>query len=104
MLNDPLLFVAQAEVETGVSFSGTCRRDEIRYYKLDCPYLSKRVEVELTETRGRCSLYASNRVTNPGSYFVSNVVRDETTTGSIRKCSVPLTNSTVSTECFTVAL
>ena len=92
--------VAPAEVETGVSFSGTCRQNELRYYKLNCSYLSNMVEVELTEMSGRCSLYTSNTVSNPGSYFASNVVQDETTSGSVRRCSLPLTSSTVSTMSF----
>ena len=52
--------------------------------------------MELVESTGRCSLYASDRVVNPSTYYKSSdVVRDETTTGVTRRCSLSLKNTNV---------
>lgn len=92
--------IAQAKIKAGQQTSGSCNRDRNRFYQLECPFLSNTVDVELAESTGRCSLYVSEKISNPTSYFnTTAVVRDETTTGSTRRCSLSLKNTKVRILC-----
>lgn len=70
---------APAIVEPGENTTTEVPEDGFRFFQTECLAFSLTILIEQVDIRGRCNLYASNHVKNPGPLDNSTVVvRNET--------------------------
>ena len=76
---------APAIVEPGDNTTSDIDEDEFRFFQSQCAAFSDTIMIEQIDLVGRCSLYASSSVQNPGPLDPHDVVvRNETHSGSSR--------------------
>ena len=91
--NNNLLFVpkAPAIVEPGKNTTTEVPEDGFRFFQTECTAFSPFVIIEQIDIYGRCSLYASNVISNPGPLDDYDlVVRNEDKTKDRRSVSLKL--------------
>ena len=73
------MFIAPAIVDPGENTTTEVPEDGFRFFQTECTAFSLTVLIEQIDIMGRCNLYASNYITNPGPLDNSTVVvRNET--------------------------
>ena len=89
------LFTAPAIVEPGENTTTEVPEDGFRFFQTECAAFAVTVVIEQIDIKGRCHLYASNTVPNPGPVGNStSVVKNEDGTKTSRTVTLSVDQTT----------
>ena len=86
--------LAPAIVEPGENTTTEVPEDGFRFFQTECAAFAVTVVIEQIDIKGKCHLYASNTVSNPGPLDSStSVVKNEDGTASSRTVTLSVDQS-----------
>ena len=97
LFNVNIPFIAPATVPPGTDTDTDVDEDDFKYFQIQCPAFSDVVIVEQIDIVGRCAVYTSTTVVNPGpTNPVAVTIRDENPNVNRRRITIRISITRVS--------